>query len=315
MHRLDYAGSRQIGKWRKNGSHMLNYAELMTSAEAAAYLRIGERTLYELVRRQRIPCSRAAGKLLFPRHLVDLWLEAQIEVAGTPPRLAPPVLGGSHDPLLEWALRESGCGLALLAGGSVDGLRRLAVREVMVAGLHILEPGGEGYNVAAVRALAGLSDVVLIEWAWRRQGLVLASGNPLRIGGIADLLRPDIRVARRQEEAGAQILLRHLLAGAGGNVEQLGPGPVATNETDLAGLILDGKADAGLAVESVARRFRLDFVPLHRERFDLALRRRDYFAQPIQTLLEFARSPAFAARAVELGGYDVARLGAVAYNA
>ena len=63
---------------------MQNSAEWMTSAEVAAYLRIGERTLYELVRRQRIPCSRAAGKLLFPRHLVDLWLEGQVEVAGRP---------------------------------------------------------------------------------------------------------------------------------------------------------------------------------------------------------------------------------------
>lgn len=292
---------------------MPNFAEWMTSAEAANYLRIGERTLYELVRRRRIPCSRAAGKLLFPRHLIDLWLEAQVEVAGGPPRRAPAVLGGSHDPLLEWAVRESGSGLALLAGGSVDGLRRLAQREVMVAGLHILEPGG-GYNVAALRAQGELSDVVLLEWAWRQQGLVLAPGNPMGIEGIADLLRPTMRVARRQEEAGAQILLRRLVADAGGSVELLGAGPVATNETDLAALILDGKADAGLAVESVARRFRLDFLPLHRERFDLAVRRRDYFEPPVQKLLEFARSPAFAQRAAELGGYDVASLGRVAYN-
>lgn len=294
---------------------MHNFSAWMTSAEVASYLRIGERTLYELVRRQRIPCSRAAGKLLFPRHLVDLWLEEQIEVAGAVPHRAPPVLGGSHDPLLEWALRESGCGLAVLGGGSVDGLRRLAGREVMVAGLHILDPRGGGYNVAALRALAGLSDIVLIEWAWRRQGLVLAPGNPMAIGGIADLLRPTIRVARRQEEAGAQILLRHLLAAASATVEQLGEGPLATNETDLAALILDGKADAGLAVESVARRFRLDFLPLHRERFDLALRRRDYFEKEVQALFGFARSSGFAARAAEFGGYDIARLGAVAYNA
>ena len=294
---------------------MQNSAEWMTSAEVAAYLRIGERTLYELVRRQRIPCSRAAGKLLFPRHLVDLWLEGQVEVAGTAPRRAAPVLGGSHDPLLEWALRESGSGLALLAGGSLDGLRRLARREVMVAGLHVLDADGGGYNVAAVRAQAELSDVVLIEWGWRQQGLVLAPGNPLGIAGIPDLLRPEQRVARRQEEAGAQILLRHLVAQAGGDLAALGAGPLATTETDLAGLILDGKADAGLAVESVARRFRLDFLPLQRERFDLALRRRDYFEKPVQALLGFARTASFAARAAELGGYDVASLGRVAYNA
>jgi putative molybdopterin biosynthesis protein len=291
--------------------------EFLTTKEVAALLRIKERKVYELVSDNAIPVSRVTGKLLFPREMIEAWVWQHANYAHGTEGLhgRPPVLAGSHDPLLEWALRESGCGLALLAGGSVDGLRRLTQREVMVAGVHILDPRGGGYNVAAVRALAGLSDVVLVEWAWRQQGLVLAPGNPMRIGRIADLLRPTIRVARRQEEAGAQILLRHLLAAAGGSVEQLGAGPLATNETDLAALILDGKADAGLAVESVARRFRLDFLPVHRERFDLALRRRCYFEHPVQALLGFARTPAFAERAAELGGYDIARLGEVAYNA
>src|SRR5687767_8805607 len=43
----------------------------------------------------------------------------------------PVVLAGSHDPLLEWAVRSSGSGLALLTEGSSDGLRRLAAGEAM----------------------------------------------------------------------------------------------------------------------------------------------------------------------------------------
>jgi putative molybdopterin biosynthesis protein len=294
---------------------MQQFSPWMTTGEIAAYLRVGERTIYELVRRRRIPCTRAAGKLLFPRHLVDLWLEGGIELDDRPARRPPPVVGGSHDPLLEWALREARSGLAVLEGGSMDGLRRLAAGEVMAAGLHILDPASGTYNVAALRALAGLADIVLVEWAWRCQGLVLAPGNPLGIGRVADLVRPTIRVARRQEEAGAQLLLRHLVGAAGARYGEIGEGPVAGNETDLAALILDGKADAGLAIESVARRFRLDFLPLQRERFDLALRRRDYFEPQFQALLGFAREARFAERAAELGGYEVATLGRVRYNA
>src|SRR5215470_11101296 len=50
---------------------------------------------------------------------------------------APPIVGGSHDLLLELALRESGCGLASLPEGSKAGLRRLTRGEVMIAAIHL----------------------------------------------------------------------------------------------------------------------------------------------------------------------------------
>ena len=46
--------------------------ELMTTREVAEYLRIKERKVYELVSARRIPCSRVAGKWLFPLALIDL---------------------------------------------------------------------------------------------------------------------------------------------------------------------------------------------------------------------------------------------------
>jgi molybdate-binding protein len=83
----------------------------------------------------------------------------------------------------------------------------------------------------------------------------------------------------------------------------------------LAASIVDGKADCGLSIRASARRFRLGFVPLQRERFDLAFRRRDYFEPPLQALFAFARTTAFAERARELEGYDIGGTGRVIYNA
>ena len=287
---------------------------LMTTAEVADYLRLRQRTIYELVRSGEIPCARITGKLLFPRELIDLWVARRTDVAGLHPN-PPPVAAGSHDPLLEWALRESGCGLATLFGGSSDGLRRLAEHQAVLAGIHIVDDSG-GYNVEAVRAASGLSDVVVIEWATREQGLIAAPGNPHGLRSLAELVRPGLRVARRQEGAGAHILLVHLLRAAGIDPAGLAfVAPPALTETDLAALVLDGKADCGLAIRAVATRFGLDFIALGVERFDLVLRRRDYFEPAVQTLLDFARSPLLAQRAAELGGYDVARLGRVRYNA
>jgi excisionase family DNA binding protein len=290
--------------------------EFLNTQEAADYLRLKERTIYELVRRRQIPCSRVTGKLLFPRHLIDLWVTRRLDFEGPELERAPPVVAGSHDPLLEWAVRASGSELAQLAGGSTDGLERLAAGKAMLAGMHILDSATGDYNVPALRAFRGLSDVVLIEWAKREQGFVVAEGNPLRLLAAADLARPGIRLVRRQEGAGAQILLRHLLAEAKLRFESLAVAtPPALTESEVADAVLDGKADVGIAAKSVAHHFRLGFVPLKRERFDLAMRRRDYFEPPIQKLLRFARSPEFAATAAALGGYDITETGGTIYNA
>ena len=93
-----------------------------------------------MVARQTIPFTRATGKLLFPRRLIDAWLESQTELpdAGIAP--APPIYAGSNDPLLEWALRQSGSGLAVLARGSTQGLEELVAGRAVLAGLHLIDP-------------------------------------------------------------------------------------------------------------------------------------------------------------------------------
>ncbi len=289
--------------------------EFMTTAEVADYLRLKERKIYELVASRRIPCSHVTGKLLFPRQTIDLWVARHTEFDGPALQPAPPIAAGSHDLLLEWALRESGCELALLAGGSEGGLRRLASGQAVLAGLHIVDPASGAYNVPFVRSLGAMVDVVLIEWAKRSQGLVVAPGNPHGIGRMADVVKNRLRVACRQEGAGAQTLLRYLLAREGLHYEDLVlVEPLALTETDLAAAVLDGKADCGIAIEAVAARFRLGFIPLQQERFDLATRRRDYFEPAIQRLLRFGSTASFRAYAAELGGYDLSDFGCVVYN-
>jgi excisionase family DNA binding protein len=288
--------------------------EYLTTAEICQYLRLKERTIYDLVARRAIPCSRATGKLLFPRRLVDRWVEAHIEMEGSG-FSPPPIVAGSSDPLLEWALRESGSGLATLFEGSGGGLERFVAGEAIAVGLHLLSSDGS-YNVEVVRNLAGVSDVVLLQWAWRDQGLVVGRGNPFGINAVADLAEKRPRIAFRQPGSGAETLLESLLAEAGVHRQDLHAAQrTALTETDVAIAVADGGADCGLAIGAVARRFGLDFVPLRRERFDLALRRRAYFEPPLQRLIAFARTMAFHDRAAALGFYDVSGTGSVAFNA
>jgi len=156
----------------------------------------------------------------------------------------------------------------------------------------------------------------MIRWAERRQGLVLAPGNPLGIRTLADIADRPCRVVMRQPGAGADTLLRSLLAAAGIQLERLTRTPgVALTEDDLAVEIQADRADCGLAVEAASRRHGLEFIPLATECFDLAMRRRTYFEPPLQRLFSFTRTARFLERARAMGGYQVGDCGSVVYNA
>jgi NADPH-dependent 2,4-dienoyl-CoA reductase/sulfur reductase-like enzyme len=117
------------------------------------------------------------------------------------------------------------------------------------------------------------------------------------------------------EIVGSHLLLAHLLEREGLSFDDLDLlDETARGETDLGLAVLEGRAEAGLAIEAVARSLKLGFVPLLRERYDLLLRRRDFFEPPLAKLFEFTRSEAFGARAAQMGGYDVSGLGATRYN-
>jgi excisionase family DNA binding protein len=287
-----------------------------STREVATLLRMTERTVYEMVRERQIPTVRVAGKWLFPRDLVERWLDENTDASSLASRAAgtPAVLAGSHDPLLEWAVRESGCGLALLCDGSEDGLRRVAAREAVVAAIHLLDDDG-GYNRAAFDALPQRGAMVLLEWARRRQGLVVAPGNPMRIDGLKAAASARARLVVRQPGSGSRRLLERLAARDALDADALHDGAEgARSESEVAEAIVAGRADCGLAIEAVAHRHRLDFVPLHEERVDLLVRRFDCFEPPMQSLLAFCRGEAFRARAGATPGYDVARLGRVLAN-
>jgi putative molybdopterin biosynthesis protein len=290
-------------------------AAMMDTREVAAYLRLKERRIYDLVRANALPHVRATGKLLFPRSEVEAWLASKSASPARARAAAPAIIAGSHDPLLEWAARESGSGLAVLACGSKAGLDKLADGAAAIAAMHWLDDSGE-YNVPLVRVRMADGDAVAVEWARRSQGLVVAPGNPLGLRNVADLAKKKARVVVRQPAAGSQRLLEHFLARSKLALAALRVvGKPALAETDLAAAIRDARADAGVAIEAAARAHGLAFVPLASERFDLVVRRRDYFEPGVQALLAFARTAEFREQAARLGGYDVASTGRVVFNA
>ncbi len=167
--------------------------------------------------------------------------------------------------------------------------------------------------LADAEAAAGRT--VVIEWARRQQGLILPAGNPRGLESLAGAVAGGARFKLRQPQAGSRMLFDSLLAEAGQAPEAVAAvEEVATTESEAAAAVADGDADAAFGIEAAARRLGLAFVPLARERYDIAIDRRDYFEPPFQTLLAFARGERLAERAERLGGYDVSGLGRVVFN-
>ncbi len=288
--------------------------DLLTTAEAAAYLRLKERKLYELVAERQIPCTKVTGKWLFPRADLDRWLLAgMMRPHGVIPADPPPIVGGSHDPLLQWALAESRAGLAIMPEGSEAGYKRFQRGEVIAAAIHFhdLDDPEKDANVEAVSREPASYDAVLIGFAARMQGLLVARGNPAALRSLRDVLDRKARLVVRPPGAGAQQLLLALLKREGAGLEDVAATVEAPTGPDIAQAIRAGHGDCGVATRAVATAAGLDFVPLQVERFDLLMRQRDAFRPPLQKLLRLLTSRAFAARASELGGLDVSEAGSV----
>lgn len=281
--------------------------DYLTTGELAGLLRIGERKVYDLAANGAVPCTRATGKLLFPREQVMAWLARHSSGSDAAP--PPDVFLGSHDPLLDWAIRESRCGIAALFDSSADGLQRFAARQGIATGLHV--PGVNGWNVDAVRETCGAAPAVLTGWAKRTRGLILGRRTS-DIHGLANLA--GLRIAMRQPEAGAQKFLMSEMSKAGlTEADVVAVGPVRS-EIEAVLLVQEGKADAAFGLESLAVQFRLPFLAVAAEEFDLLVDRRAWFEPPLRTLFDFTTGKAFRERAAGLAGCDVSELGRIRYN-
>ena len=286
--------------------------DYLTVRELADLLRIKERKVYDLAASGEVPCIKVTGKLIFPATEVREWI-ASGRSATKPRGARPAVFLGSHDPLLDWAIRQSRSGLATLYDGSFDGLARFRAGQGMAAGLHVHDPATDEWNVPLVDAECAGENAVLVSWAMRRRGMVIREADAAAIGGFADL--PGRTVVPRQPESGAQRLLERELDRAGIGADQLTWSSVAHTESDAILGVAQGAADAAFGLEALARPYGLHFVALVEERFDLLVDRRAWFEPPMQRLLSFCATPDFRRHAETLAGYDLTEHGEVRWNA
>jgi molybdate transport repressor ModE-like protein len=195
---------------------------------------------------------------------------------------------------------------------SADAVRALAADQCDLAGFHA--PLGDLEPAVVARYAEALRGVPLriIHLATRRQGIIVPKGNPKAILTLADLTRPDVRFVNRQPESGTRYLLELLLKQAGLKASRITGWTTAEyTHAAVAAYVGSGMADAGFGIETGARRFGLDFVPVATERYFFACRADRLAWAPIVTVLDILRSQAFRDRVDLLPGYDGAGSGEV----
>ena len=294
----------------------LDSTEFLTTKEVAELLRIKERKLYDLVSAQEIPCVKATGKLLFPKAELMHWIRTGEFLSVNKNNVRLNVLAGSHDPLLEWAIRESGCGLAMQFDGSLSGLDVFENHGAVATGLHVLNvsaaPNATAWNTHAVQTRFATSNVVLVHWAARQQGLIVPKGNPKNISSVSDLAA--LKIAIRHAGAGGMILFEHLLHTHGLDLAALTISETCRTENDIIAAVASGKADAAPGLQALASQFGLGFVPTQQEHFDLMVCRKAWFEPPFQKLIQFTNSSEFKKKSEQFEGYNTTALGTVVWN-
>lgn len=206
---------------------------------------------------------------------------------------------------LHEALGAAGIDTELRYCGSTEAVASLHMGGCEVAGFHV--PLGE-FEAQAVAHYAqwlkpGTQRIIGI--ATRRIGLMVAKGDPKKIYAIKDLARPDVRFINRQSGSGTRFLLDLLLRKDGVDPAQVhGYEQCELTHGAVAAFVASGMADVGLGVETPARQFKLDFVPIQRERYFLLCEERSLGTTAVKEMLAILRSDEFKAAVNRLPGYQ-----------
>jgi len=288
---------------------------LLSTKDVARLLGVNEKMVYTLVSEKGLPATKITGKWLFPRNLVDQWIETHtINYPETTDRLPSYqgllVITGSNDLLLDQTISLFNAmypeHVAVFGNlGSMGGLRALRQNVCHIASSHLMQDNEDEYNFEfATRELDRMP--AMVNFCKREQGLLLAAENPKGIFEIGDLGRPGVTIVNRPLGTGTRLLFDRELQKAGINGDRIdGYHRDIQRHMDVGLEILTGRADAGPGIRPVAALLGLAFIPIRWERFDLLIAKDRFFDQGVQLFQNLLHDPAFIELAGKTDGYDV----------
>ncbi|MCP5096604.1 MAG: helix-turn-helix domain-containing protein [Chloroflexi bacterium] len=227
------------------------------------------------------------------------------------------LLFGSHDLAVEQLASElhqdeKTPNLMAVPVGSLDGLIALKQGVCQLAGAHLLDAGGDEFNLSYVQHLFPGQETTLMTLVHRQQGLIVQAGNPKQIQGIADLGRDDVRFINRQPGAGTRVWSERMLQQFGILKDDVvGWETIARTHREVADAVAVGTVDFGVGILAAAQTAGLDFIPLFDERYDLIMPASMEGESIMKPLLDRVQTAVFRQSVEQLAGYDAQHMGEV----
>jgi molybdate-binding protein len=230
-------------------------------------------------------------------------IEQEIAVAGCDPAV---FLAGEY--LRRHTSSAAVLGWTMGSGAALDALKR---GEVHIAGIHIVDTKSGESNLPYVKQHLKGYDVNVITFARWEEGLIVRADNPLSIRTISDLARHEVRIINREPRSGARILLDQQLLAAGMASHHVnGYERVAYSHLDVARMISEGQADAGIGVRFAAHYYGCDFIALQDARYDLVVPKAYLASHPVlETFFDTIVTRQFRSEVEAIGGYDTRQTG------
>jgi len=226
----------------------------------------------------------------------------RVQLIGTAAAAADLVVIGSHCvglDLLIGLLERDGLNVKSLAVGSSGGLAAARRGECDVAGVHLMDPASGEYNrpflTEGLRLASGYG---------RLQGVVFRPDDA-RFNGLADAVAAmrveGALMVNRNAGSGTRILIDRVLGGA----RPPGYSAQTKSHNAVAVAVAQGRADWGVAIQTVAAEYGLGFLPLQAEQYDFVIPASRLDRAPVQRFLETLRLPSTRA-ALRARGFEVA---------
>jgi len=284
--------------------------EYLTTREVAQYLRLNEKKVYALVAEGQLPATRISGKWLFPKHIIDQWMEQNTRY----PSIG--LMGAVLDDLLviqgsdDWLfskiagrfLADGNVAVVSATVGSLAGLSALVSGKAHIAGCHV-------DNEQIVRMTVGSSGCLLVNLFSREQGLIFDRNRHPEVVGLRSVVDLGLKFGQRQALSGTYRLVERLFSEAGVPLESVTVVGPYSSHLDLSIAIRNREADSGVGTRLAAEQAGLDFVTLHTEPFKLVVPTVFSSHPQIVSFLDFVLSELKAASAQGVSGYAFDDLG------
>jgi len=285
----------------------------MNVRQVSHYLHLNEKKIYALVNEGHIPATKITGKWMFPKELVDRWMLDSTHHGLLRDQLT---ISGSDDPLLYRIILDYAHELgnkALItytASGTRAGLDLLNSNRIDACCMH-WGPQQESHlrHPSLIQQYQQHHDWVIIHAFNREQGLIFDALKLNKRNDIDSLLDSGSNWCLRQQGSGSQRFLLEVLSRHGLNEDSLNISTYSLSERESATAITLKQADISIASRATANEFKLDFISLGWQSFDLVIPKKIWFRHLFQELLQRLKSNIGIQTANRLGGYELAQCG------